>query len=183
MKAEPTPLPEVVVIEPGVFTDDRGYFSESFNKRSFAEATGFDGEFVQDNHSSSRRGVIRGLHYQVPPDAQGKLVRCVRGEVFDVAVDIRRSSPMFGQWAGAVLSEENHKQLWVPTGFAHGLLAMSDGAGLLYKTTAYYAPESERSIRWDDPAIGIAWPDLGIDPVLNDRDRAAPLLDQAETFS
>jgi len=179
---EPTSLSEVVALVPPVFADDRGYFSEDFSARSFAELTGFEGDFVQDNHSSSMRGVIRGLHYQLPPNAQGKLVRCIRGEVFDVAVDIRRSSPTFGQWVGATLSEENHRQLWVPAGFAHGFQAMSDGAGLLYKTTAYYASDSEGSVRWDDPAIGIEWPDLGIDPILSDRDRAAPLLDQADTF-
>ncbi len=183
MKTEPTPLDGVLIIEPRVFADDRGFFFESYNKQAFAEATGFDGEFVQDNHSRSVRGVIRGLHYQVPPDEQGKLVRCTRGEVFDVAVDIRRSSPSFGQWTGAVLSEDNHRQLWVPAGFAHGFMAISDVAGVVYKTTAYHAPDSERSIRWDDPTIGIDWPDVDVEPILNERDLAAPTLDQAEIFA
>ena len=182
MKVEPTALPDVVALVPPVFADDRGYFSESFNMAAFADLTGFDGEFVQDNQSSSMRGVIRGLHYQLPPDSQGKLVCCVRGEVYDVAVDIRASSATFGQWAGATLSDENHRQLWVPAGFAHGFLAMSEGAGLLYKTTGYYAPDAERSIRWNDPTIAIDWPDVGIDPILNDRDRAAPALESADTF-
>ncbi len=182
MKTEPTPLDGVLIIEPRVFADDRGFFSESYNKKALADAIGFGGEFVQDNHSRSVRGVIRGLHYQVPPDDQGKLVRCIRGEVFDVAVDIARSSPSFGQWTGAVLSERNHRQLWVPSGFAHGFLAISDVADVLYKATAYYAPDSERSIRWDDPTIGIEWPDVDVDPILNERDLAAPRLDQADTF-
>ena len=183
MKTEPTPLDGVLIIEPRVFADDRGFFFESYNRQAFADATGYDGEFVQDNHSRSVRGVIRGLHYQVPPDEQGKLVRCIRGEVFDVAVDIARSSPSFGDWTGAVLSEENHRQLWVPSGFAHGFMAISDVAAVLYKATAYYAPDSERSIRWDDPRIGIEWPEVGVDPILNERDLAAPTLDQAETFA
>ena len=183
MKTEPTPLDGVLIIEPRVFADDRGFFFESYNRQAFADATGFDGEFVQDNHSRSVRGVIRGLHYQVPPDEQGKLVRCTRGEVFDVAVDIRRSSPSFGRWTGAVLSEENHRQLWVPSGFAHGFMAISDVADVQYKTTAYHSPDSERSIRWDDPRIGIEWPDVDVDPILNERDLAAPTLDQAETFA
>ncbi|MCH7846211.1 MAG: dTDP-4-dehydrorhamnose 3,5-epimerase [Acidobacteria bacterium] len=183
MKTEPTPLDGVLIIEPRVFADDRGFLSESYNKKAFADATGFDGNFVQDNHSRSGRGVVRGMHYQLPPDEQGKLVRCIRGEVFDVAVDIRRSSPTFGDWAGALLSEENHRQLWVPAGFAHGFMATSDVADVLYKTTTYYAPDSERSIRWDDPTIGIEWPDVDVDPILNERDLAAPGLDQADTFS
>jgi dTDP-4-dehydrorhamnose 3,5-epimerase len=182
VKIEPTPLDGVLIIDPRVFADDRGLFFESYNKQAFADATGFDGEFVQDNHSRSVRGVIRGLHYQVPPDEQGKLVRCTRGEVFDVAVDIRRSSPSFGRWAGAVLSEGNHRQLWVPAGFAHGFMAMSDVAEVLYKTTAYYTSGAERSIRWDDPAIGIEWPDVGVKAILSKRDLAAPTLDHAETF-
>ena len=183
LKTEPTPLDGVLIIEPRVFADDRGFLSESYNKKAFADATGFDGNFVQDNHSRSGRGVVRGMHYQLPPDEQGKLVRCIRGEVFDVAVDIRRSSPTFGDWAGALLSEENHRQLWVPAGFAHGFMATSDVADVLYKTTTYYAPDSERSIRWDDPTIGIEWPDVDVDPILNERDLAAPGLDQADTFS
>ncbi len=181
MRTEPTPLDGVLIIEPRVFADDRGFFFESYNKRALANVIG--GEFVQDNHSRSVRGVVRGLHYQVPPNEQGKLVRCTRGEVFDVAVDIARSSPSFGQWTGAVLSEENHRQLWVPAGFAHGFMAISDVADVLYKTTAYHAPDSERSIRWDDPRIGIEWPDVGVKAILNERDLAAPTLDQAETFA
>jgi len=173
----------VVVLEPPVFSDERGEFFESYNRLAFAEATGFDGEFVQDNQSRSARGVIRGLHYQLPPHDQGKLVRCVAGEVFDVAVDIRRSSPTFGAWTAEVLSADNRLQLWVPAGFAHGFMALSDGAALAYKTTAYYAPDAERSIRWDDPAIGIDWPDIGVRAILTERDRAAPTLDQAETFA
>ena len=182
LKTEPTPLGGVVIVEPPVFGDDRGFLSESYNRKAFAEVTGFDGDFVQDNHSRSVRGVVRGMHYQLPPDEQGKLVRCVGGEVFDVAVDIRSSSPKFGEWAGAVLSEGNHRQLWVPAGFAHGFMAMSDVADVLYKTTAYYAAGAERSIRWDDPAIGIEWPDVGVKAILSKRDLAAPTLDHAETF-
>jgi dTDP-4-dehydrorhamnose 3,5-epimerase len=182
VNVQPTSLPGVLIREPRAFSDDRGFFSESYNKAAFAAATGFDGEFVQDNHSSSRRGVLRGLHYQVPPDEQGKLVRCIRGEVFDVAVDVRRSSAGFGQWAGVVLSEDDHRQLWVPAGFAHGFIAISEVADVVYKTTTYHAPASERSVRWDDPAISIDWPDIGGDPVLADRDAAAPLLEAAEVF-
>jgi dTDP-4-dehydrorhamnose 3,5-epimerase len=173
----------VVVLEPPVFSDERGEFFESYNKLAFAEATGFEGEFVQDNQSRSALGVTRGLHYQVPPHEQGKLVRCVAGEVFDVAVDIRRSSPTFGAWTAEVLSAENRFQLWVPAGFAHGFLALTEGAVLAYKTTAYYAPDAERSIRWDDPAIGIEWPDVGLEAILTERDLEAPMLDQAETFA
>jgi len=183
LKTEPTPLDGVVIVEPQVFGDDRGFFSESYNRKAFASVTGFDGDFVQDNHSRSVRGVVRGMHYQLPPDEQGKLVRCVGGEVFDVAVDIRSSSPTFGEWAGAVLSDHNHRQLWVPAGFAHGFMAMSDVADVLYKTTTYYASGAERSIRWDDPAIGIEWPDVGVKAILSERDLAAPTLDQAETFA
>ncbi len=183
LKTEPTPLDGVVIIEPRVIADDRGFFSESYNRKAFAEVTGFGGDFVQDNHSRSVRGVVRGMHYQLPPDEQGKLVRCVGGEVFDVAVDIRSSSPTFGEWAGAVLSDHNHRQLWVPAGFAHGFMAMSDVADVLYKTTTYYASGAERSIRWDDPAIGIEWPDVGVKAILSQRDLAAPTLDQAETFA
>jgi len=183
LKTEPTPLDGVVIVEPRVLSDDRGFLSESYNRKAFAEVTGFDGDFVQDNHSRSVRGVVRGMHYQLPPDEQGKLVRCVGGEVFDVAVDIRSSSPTFGEWAGAVLSDHNHRQLWVPAGFAHGFMAMSDVADVLYKTTTYYASGAERSIRWDDPAIGIEWPDVGVKAILSERDLAAPTLDQAETFA
>ena len=182
MNVQPTALPEVLVIEPRVFADDRGSFFESYNKAAFAAATGFDGEFVQDNHSRSRRGVIRGLHYQLAPDEQGKVVRCIRGEVFDVAVDVRRSSSGFGQWAGVVLSEDDYRQLWVPAGFAHGFMALSEVAEVVYKATSYYAPASERVIRWDDPSIAIEWPDLGVDPILAEKDAAAPLLEATEVF-
>ncbi len=182
MKIRSTELAGVLVIEPRIFTDKRGVFYESYERSAFAEATGFDGVFVQDNQSRSVQGVIRGLHYQVAPHAQGKLVRCVRGETFDVAVDIRRSSDTFGQWFGLILSESNRKQLWIPSGFAHGFLSLSDPADIVYKTTGYYAPECARSIRWDDPAIGIDWPDVGIDPILSSKDAGAPLLRDAETF-
>ena len=183
LKTEPTPFHGVVIVEPRVLSDDRGFLSESYNRKAFAEVTGFDGDFVQDNHSRSVRGVVRGMHYQLPPDEQGKLVRCVRGEVFDVAVDVRSSSSTFGEWAGAVLSDHNHRQLWVPAGFAHGFMAMSDVADVLYKMTSYYASGAERSVRWDDPAIGIEWPDVGVKAILSERDLAAPTLDQAETFA
>ena len=174
---------EVMILEPTAFSDDRGAFFESYNAVAFAEATGFAGEFVQDNQSQSIKGVIRGLHYQLPPHAQGKLVRCVGGEVFDVAVDIRRSSPTFGSWIAEVLSADNRLQLWVPPGFAHGFMAVSEVAEVLYKTTSYYSPDAERSIRWDDPTIGIDWPDVGVEPILNDRDAGAPIFDEAETFA
>ncbi len=174
---------EVMILEPTVFSDDRGAFFESYNAVAFGEATGFGGEFVQDNQSRSIKGVVRALHYQLPPHAQGKLVRCVIGEVFDVAVDVRRSSPTFGSWIAEVLSADNRLQLWVPSGFAHGFMAVSEVAEVLYKTTRYHAPDAERSVRWNDSAIGIDWPDVGVDPILNDRDAAAPPLDEAEVFS
>ena len=180
MKATATRLPEVVLLEPKVFGDARGFFYESFNRRAFREAAGIDADFVQDNHSRSARGVLRGLHYQVR-QPQGKLVRVARGAVFDVAVDIRRSSPRFGQWVGELLSEENHRQMWIPPGFAHGFLVLSESADFLYKTTDYYAPEHERCIAWDDPAIGVEWPLEG-EPVLSAKDRAGALLSQADTF-
>ena len=173
----------VVILEPTVFTDDRGHFFESYNALGFAEATGFGGEFVQDNQSRSVRGVVRGLHYQLPPQVQGKLVRCINGEIFDVAVDVRRSSPAFGSWTGVILSEDNHQQLWVPGGFAHGFIVLSDIADVVYKATAFYAPELERTVRWDDPAIGIEWPDPGVEPILNERDASAPVLEEADTFA
>lgn len=174
MQATPTAIPEVVVLEPKVFGDDRGFFFESFNAKAFEQATGLKHEFVQDNHSKSARNVLRGLHYQVPPKTQGKLVRVVQGEVFDVALDLRKSSKTFGQWVGEVLSAENKRQLWIPTGFAHGFLTLSDTAEFLYKTTDYYSPEYERCIRWDDPEIGIAWP-LTATPVLSAKDLQAKL--------
>lgn len=181
MIATPTELPEVIALEPEVFSDERGSFMESFNLRRFGELVGEAPAFVQDNHSRSVGNVIRGLHYQIQ-EAQGKLVRCVVGRVFDVAVDVRASSPRFGQWAGLELSADNYRQLWIPEGFAHGFLAMSEPVEVLYKATAYYAREHERSILWSDPAIGIAWPLRG-DPVLSDKDAAAPLLGDAEVFA
>ena len=176
----PTPLNDLVLLEPEAFQDDRGFFFESWNARNFEQPTA-RATFVQDNHSGSRRGVLRGLHYQLPPQPQGKLVRVVIGSVFDVAVDIRRSSETFGQWFGTELTAENRNQLWVPPGFAHGFLAVSDWAELLYKTTDYYARDLDRSIRWDDPDIGIDWP-IHSEPVLSARDSAAPHLRDADTF-
>lgn len=167
----PTEIPGVLILEPKVFGDSRGFFLESFNQDTFRKATGLDMNFVQDNHSRSRKGVLRGLHYQLPPHAQGKLVRVVRGSVFDVAVDIRRDSPTYGRWVGVELSEENHRQLWIPAGLAHGFLVTSESADFLYKTTAYYAPSHERSIAWNDPAIGVAWPLEG-QPELSAKDAA-----------
>ncbi len=177
MKATRLAIPDVVLIEPKVFGDARGFFFESFNQKAFNDATGTNHQFVQDNHSRSSRGVLRGLHYQIQ-QAQGKLVRVARGAVFDVAVDIRRSSPTFGQWVGAQLSEDNQHQLWVPPGFAHGFVVLSESADFLYKTTDYYAPQHERSIAWNDPSIGISWPALaqGQQPLLSAKDSAAPLL-------
>lgn len=179
MKVTPLSLPEVLLIEPKVFGDARGFFYESFNRRAFAEAVGADVDFVQDNHSKSARGVLRGLHYQLPPKAQGKLVRVVAGEVFDVAVDIRRDSPNFGRWASAVLSADNRRQLWIPPGFAHGFLVLSETAEFLYKTTDYWAPEFERAIAWNDPALAIDWP-LAVAPTLSAKDAVAPSLADAE---
>ena len=181
MKVTPTALPEVLVLEPKVFGDSRGFFFESFNQRAFNEATGLDAHFVQDNHSRSGRGVLRGLHYQIQ-QPQGKLVRVVRGSVFDVAVDVRKSSPNFGRWIGVELSEENNRQLWVPAGFAHGFLVTSDSADFLYKTTDYYAPEFERCISWNDPSIGVAWPLTGISPRLSGKDLVGVALVDAEVF-
>jgi dTDP-4-dehydrorhamnose 3,5-epimerase len=175
-----TALPDVKLIEPQVFGDDRGFFLESWKARTFAEA-GIDATFVQDNHSRSARGVLRGLHYQVVRP-QGKLVRVVAGRAFDVAVDIRRASPRFGRWVGYELSAANKRMLWVPAGFAHGFLALEDGTDFLYKCTDYYAPEHDRSIRWNDPAIGIEWPLDGIEPILSPKDEAAPPLAEAETY-
>ena len=173
MKVTPLAVPDVLLIEPKVFGDARGFFFESFNQRAFNEVTGLDVQFVQDNHSRSVRHVLRGLHYQLPPYAQGKLVRAVVGEVFDVAVDLRPDSPTLGRWAGAVLSAENKRQIWVPPGFAHGFLVLSEAAEFLYKTTDYYAPEYERSIRWDDPDLGIDWPLEGAIPQLSGKDAQA----------
>ena len=180
MKATPTALPEVLLFEPKVFGDARGCFLESWNARTFRELTGLDVDFVQDNHSRSVRGVLRGLHYQLQ-QPQGKLVRVVRGRVFDVAVDLRRSSPRFGCWAGVELSEDDHRQLWVPPGFAHGFLVLSESADFLYKTTDYYAPAHERCIAWNDPQIGIDWPLDGA-PLLSAKDAQGVSLAEAEAY-
>ena len=180
MKVTPTSIPDVLVIEPKVFGDARGFFYESFNQQAFKQATGLNLNFVQDNHSRSTKGVLRGLHYQIQ-QPQGKLVRVVRGAVFDVAVDIRKSSATFGQWVGMELSEENHKQLWIPAGFAHGFMVTSESAEFLYKTTDYYAPEHERCIAWDDSVIGIQWP-LTTKPSLSAKDQQGQALRHAETF-
>lgn len=180
MKAIAATIPEVLILEPKVFCDERGFFYESFNARTFTEATGLQREFVQDNHSRSQRGVLRGLHYQVE-QTQSKLVRVTVGEVLDVAVDIRRSSPTFGQWVGTRLSAENKRQLWVPEGFAHGFVVLSEYAEFLYKTTDYYAPAHERCIRWDDPQLAIDWQFEGA-PQLSAKDQNGLLLSQAELF-
>ncbi|AYF89595.1 dTDP-4-dehydrorhamnose 3,5-epimerase [Pseudomonas sp. DY-1] len=180
MKVVATALPGVLILEPTVFGDERGFFYESFNARNFAKAAGVEREFVQDNHSRSQRGVLRGLHYQLQ-QAQGKLVRVVHGEVFDVAVDIRRNSPTFGRWVGVHLSAENKRQLWVPEGFAHGFLVLSEYAEFLYKTTDYYAPEHERCIRWDDPDLAIDWP-FAEAPQLSAKDQAGASFKDADVF-
>ncbi len=179
MKATRLSIPDVLLLEPKVFGDERGFFFESYNRHSFREATGIDVDFVQDNHSRSVKGVLRGLHYQLPPKAQGKLVRVVFGEVFDVAVDIRRDSPTFGKWVGEVLSAENKRQMWIPSGFAHGFVTLSESAEFLYKTTDYYSPQHERCIRWDDAAIGVAWPLTGA-PTLSGKDAVGAMLSNAE---
>ena len=176
-----TAIPDVLILEPKVFGDSRGFFFESFNAKDFANITGLDVNFVQDNHSKSAKGVLRGLHYQLQ-QAQGKLVRVTQGAVFDVAVDLRKSSPTFGKWVGCELSDTNHRQLWIPQGFAHGFIVLSESADFLYKTTDYYAPAYERCIAWDDPSIGIVWPE-GIAPLLSAKDQQGLSLDQAEVFS
>lgn len=186
MKFTATRLPDVVLIEPAVFGDDRGWFMESFSQKRFVDGLAALGQpaprpFVQDNESMSVRGVLRGLHYQLPPHPQGKLVRVVQGAVLDVAVDIRRGSPTFGQWAAVELSAANRHQLWIPEGFAHGFVALEDDSRFLYKTTDFYAKDCERAIRWDDPAIGIAWPG-NLVPRLAAKDAEAPLLADADTF-
>jgi dTDP-4-dehydrorhamnose 3,5-epimerase len=183
MKITPTSLPEVLIIEPRVFGDARGFFTESWNEQAFDQAVGHAVRFVQDNHSRSVRGVLRGMHFQLPPHTQGKLVRVVSGAVFDVAVDLRRSSPNFGRWDGIELSAENHRQLWVPPGFAHGFLVLSETADFLYKTTDYYAPQAEGCLRWDDPTVGINWPATGVAPMLAEKDAKAPLLADAHSFA
>jgi dTDP-4-dehydrorhamnose 3,5-epimerase len=174
-------LEGVKIVEPEAHVDARGFFMESFNRRDFARAVGRDVDFVQDNHSRSSRGVLRGLHYQLPPHAQAKLVRVVAGEIYDVAVDVRRGSPTLGKWTAAVLSAENRRQAWIPEGFAHGFMVLSESADVLYKTTDYYAPGLERAVAWNDPAIGIAWP-AGIAPLLSTKDLAARTLAEADLF-
>ena len=182
MKVTDTKIPDVKIIEPTVFEDERGFFFESFNHKKFEEAIGRKVTFVQDNHSKSSKSVLRGLHYQLPPHAQGKLVRVVQGEVFDVAVDIRKSSPTFGQWVAEVLSAENKKQLWIPEGFAHGFLTLSETAEFLYKATNYYAKECERSIIWNDANINIPWPQQ-IQVSVSDKDSVSVAFQDAEIFS
>lgn len=180
MLAIPTAIPEVIILEPKVFGDDRGFFYESFNAKAFEQATGLKPEFVQDNHSKSAKHVLRGLHYQIQ-NPQGKLVRVVQGEVFDVAVDLRKSSKTFSQWVGVHLSAENKKQLWVPPGFAHGFVVLSDIAEFLYKTTDYYSPQYERSLLWNDSALSILWP-LDCEPILAPKDLAGKMLCEADLF-
>ena len=181
MEVIQTEIPDVLIIEPKVFGDERGFFMESFNKEKFKAKTGITANFVQDNHSRSARNVLRGLHYQIQ-NSQGKLVRVVSGTVYDVALDIRKSSPTFGRWTGCMLSETNHRQLWIPPGFAHGFVVLSEIADFLYKTTDYYAPEHERSILWNDPKLDIDW-QLEGEPVLSAKDRAGVPLERAEVFA
>jgi dTDP-4-dehydrorhamnose 3,5-epimerase len=180
MQVIKTAIPDVLILEPKVFGDDRGFFFESFNQQTFQNFTGIKAHFVQDNHSKSAANVLRGLHYQIE-QAQGKLVRVTAGEVFDVAVDIRRQSPTFGKWVGVVLSVENNRQMWIPPGFAHGFIVLKDDTEFLYKTTDYYAPQHERCIRWDDPAIGIDWPIVKA-PILSGKDQLGLALSEAEVF-
>jgi dTDP-4-dehydrorhamnose 3,5-epimerase len=187
MKLTPTSIPEVIIIEPPVFGDDRGWFMESFNEARFHAELAKLGQtaprpFVQDNHSCSKAGVLRGLHYQLAPHPQGKLVRVVKGAAYDVAVDIRRDSPTFGRWVGVELSAESNRQLWVPEGFAHGFFTLADDTHFLYKTTDYYAKDCERSIAWNDPDIGIEWPDIGVAPILAPKDAQAPRLGGADIY-
>jgi dTDP-4-dehydrorhamnose 3,5-epimerase len=184
VKATPTELPEVVLLEPRVFGDARGFFFESYNRKAFRDATGVDVDFVQDNHSRSVKGVLRGLHYQIQ-QAQGKLVRVVSGEVYDVAVDLRKSSPRFGKWTAVRLSAENKQMLWVPPGFGHGFLVTSESAEFLYKTTDYYAPEFERTVAWDDPDLAIDWPlgEIGQAPALSKKDQVGARLHDAEVYA
>lgn len=180
-KVTPTAISDLLILEPKVFGDSRGFFFESFNAKNFAQATGLNVNFVQDNHSRSSKGVLRGLHYQVQ-QTQGKLVHVTQGAVFDVAVDIRKSSPTFGKWVGCELSDSNHRQLWIPPGFAHGFMVLSESADFLYKTTDYYAPAQERCIAWNDPSIGINWPE-GITPLLSAKDQQGIALAEAEIFA
>ena len=181
MQVTPLTIPDVLLITPKVFGDERGFFYESFNQQAFHDLTGLRRSFVQDNHSKSQKGVLRGLHYQLPPKAQGKLVRVVQGKVFDVAVDIRKSSPTFGKWVGAVLSADNKQQMWIPEGFAHGFVTLSETAEFLYKTTDYYAPEYERCIVWNDSQIAIEWP-FTQSPLLSDKDKEGLHLNEADVF-
>lgn len=180
MKASPTSLPDVLLLEPKVFGDDRGFFFEAYNQKTLAEVAGITDIFVQDNHSRSSRNVLRGLHYQIQ-QPQGKLVRVLQGEIYDVAVDVRRSSPTFGQWVGVTLSAKSKNMIWVPVGFAHGFVVVSESAEVLYKTTDFYAPEFERSIQWNDPKLAIPWP-LTAEPLLSKKDLAGVPLDQADVF-
>lgn len=180
MQVIPTRIPDLLILQPRLFADARGFFMESYNARQFRELCGIDVDFVQDNHSRSSKGVLRGLHYQIE-QPQGKLVRVVQGRVFDVAVDLRRRSPTFAHWVGVELSADNHRQLWIPPGFAHGFLVLSEQADFLYKTTDYYAPRHECCIRWDDPDIGIEWP-LAVSPLVSDKDRAGVPFAQARLF-
>lgn len=182
MKVTPTAIPDVIIFEPNVFGDERGFFFESFNQQKFETALGHKVDFVQDNHSRSMKGVLRGLHYQLPPHAQGKLVRVTQGEVFDVAVDIRQSSPTFGHWVGEFLTAENKKQLWIPEGFAHGFLTLSEVVEFLYKTTNYYSLEDERCIAWNDSCINIEWPNQII-PHLSEKDKQGKLFIESEMFA
>jgi len=182
MKVIKTAIADVLLIEPRVFSDPRGFFFESFNEKAFRRETGLDVTFVQDNHSRSPRGILRGLHYQMPPAAQGKLVRCVTGQVYDVAVDLRKSSLTFGEWVGVFLSAENKRQLWIPEGFAHGFLVVSEEADVLYKTTDYYSPTDEQAILWSDSELNIPWPLEGIAPLVSDKDSQARAFRSAKLF-
>jgi dTDP-4-dehydrorhamnose 3,5-epimerase len=182
MQVTSTALDGVLIIEPKVFGDARGFFMESFNQKDFDDAVGSPVAFVQDNHSRSGKGVLRGLHYQLDPHAQGKLVRVTQGKVFDVAVDLRRSSPTLGRWVGVELSGDNHRQLWIPPGFGHGFVVLSDSADFLYKTTQYYRPAAERCIRWDDAQLAIAWPEIGSPPLVSAKDAAGKPFQKADLF-
>lgn len=182
MKITNTRIPDVKILEPRVFEDERGFFYESYNQKAFDDAVGYPVTFVQDNHSRSIKGTLRGLHYQLPPHPQGKLVRVTVGEVFDVAVDIRKGSPTFGQWVAETLSAENKRQLWIPEGFAHGFYVTSDVAEFQYKCTDYYAPECERCVRWNDPTVALNWPLQG-EPLISDKDKRGCVLTQAEVFT
>ena len=182
MNVVKTAIDGVLILEPKVFGDARGFFMESFNQKAFNEAVGHEVVFVQDNHSRSSKGVLRGLHYQLPPHAQGKLVRVTQGAVFDVAVDIRQGSATFGKWVGVELTGENHRQLWLPPGMAHGFLVTSESADFLYKTTDYYAPQAEGCVRWDDPQLAVAWPDVGVPPLVSVKDAQGLRIDESTAF-